>query len=440
MDYLALKNIRLVSADFQQIDESYGKFDYIICHGVFSWIPVVAQNRVLEICRDLLTQNGVAYISYNAYPGWFMRGMIRQMMLHHVSHIASPPAKIKQARALLNFIVESTQGQPTPYAEILKAEIDLLARHPDSYLFHEHLEENNRPLFFYQFMEMTTAHDLQFLGESNLANMITSNLPTRAAEALIELTADVHQRSQYTDFVTNRMFRQSLLCLKDRGLNRELDPQRIVDGYFSANIQLANPSQADEFNPEVEVAFECANGRKIQTKNSALKALVFSLRDAWPRSLSLSELAQFIEQKLTKLELMGERDSASIARLVRVNTLQMLVRGEIQVRFAQDRFCTEISKQPLGSPLARFQARTDSSVTNGRHCTINLDPIIRIVLQLCDGTRTIDDLIAEIRLQVNEGMLFLTANGPGLTESDSLAQATVHQILLHLKRNAVLVA
>ena len=137
---------------------------------------------------------------------------------------------------------------------------------------------------------------------------------------------------------------------------------------------------------------------------------------------------------------MGERDSASIARLVRVNTLQMLVRGEIQVRFAQDRFCTEISKQPLGSPLARFQARTDSSITNGRHSTINLDPVTRTLLQQCDGTRTIDDLVAEIWLQVNEGTLVITAKGPGLTESHSLAQAKVHQILLHLKRNAVLVA
>ena len=100
-------------------------------------------------------------------------------MLHHVSHIVNPVAKIKQARALLAFIVESTSGQSTPYAEILKAEIDLLAKHPDSYLFHEHLEENNRPLFFYQFMELATAHDLQFLGESNLANMITSNLPPK---------------------------------------------------------------------------------------------------------------------------------------------------------------------------------------------------------------------------------------------------------------------
>ncbi len=199
IDRLGLKNITLHVQDLQKVDASFGDFDYILCHGVFSWVPPEAQNRILEICKERLTPNGVAYISYNAYPGWFMRGMIRQMMLHHISNIPDPPTKIKQARALLSFIVDSTEGQDTPYAKILKSELDLLGKHPDSYLFHEHLEENNRPLFFYQFMELAKSFDLQFLSESSLASMITSNLPPKAAEALTKLTNDVLHRSQYTD-------------------------------------------------------------------------------------------------------------------------------------------------------------------------------------------------------------------------------------------------
>ena len=35
---------------------------------------------VLEICQRHLAPNGVAYISYNTYPGWHIRGIARDIM------------------------------------------------------------------------------------------------------------------------------------------------------------------------------------------------------------------------------------------------------------------------------------------------------------------------------------------------------------------------
>ena len=87
VDALGLKNLKLIAMDFQRLDASLGQFDYILCHGVFSWVPPEAQQCILQICQARLSTNGVAYISYNAYPGWFARGMIRQMMLPYVSQL-----------------------------------------------------------------------------------------------------------------------------------------------------------------------------------------------------------------------------------------------------------------------------------------------------------------------------------------------------------------
>src|SRR5580693_4601208 len=36
---LALKNVRLVQGDLLQVDAGWGKFDYIIAHGLYSWVP-----------------------------------------------------------------------------------------------------------------------------------------------------------------------------------------------------------------------------------------------------------------------------------------------------------------------------------------------------------------------------------------------------------------
>ena len=64
---LGLKNIQLLAQNFENIDSSFGQFDYILCHGVFSWVPPSAQHKIFEVCRDRLTPNGIAYISYNAW-------------------------------------------------------------------------------------------------------------------------------------------------------------------------------------------------------------------------------------------------------------------------------------------------------------------------------------------------------------------------------------
>ncbi|HEV3386835.1 MAG TPA: class I SAM-dependent methyltransferase, partial [Gemmata sp.] len=101
---LGLMNISLRHASIADVDESYGMFDYVICHGVFSWVPQSTQRKILDISAKCLTPNGVAYVSYNTYPGWHMRGMIRDMMRYHALRFETPDHRVKQARALLDFL------------------------------------------------------------------------------------------------------------------------------------------------------------------------------------------------------------------------------------------------------------------------------------------------------------------------------------------------
>ena len=439
IDKLGIKNITLHAQDLQNVDESFGEFDYILCHGVFSWVPPAAQNRILEISKERLTANGVAYVSYNAYPGWFMRGMIRQMMLHHIANISDPATKIKQARALLSFIVDSTEGQDTPYAKILKGELDLLGKHPDSYLFHEHLEENNRPMFFYEFMEMASKNELQFLGESSLASMITSNLPAKAAEALTKLTNDVHHRSQYTDFVTNRMFRQSLLCRKDAKPNRNIDASRLEKAHFGGAFQVEDPTQLDNLSPEVEVAFKCSNGRRLQAKNPALKALLFTLSEACPATLTSAEICKRIEKRLSELLVVGEREQMSTANIVSTNLLQMLVRGDIEFRFVADRFASEIGEHPTTSPLTRLQAAAGQPLTTQRHGMINIDPLTRLIMQSVDGSKSKADLVQHVADLARDGKLNISVKGEQPVDMGAVHRATIDKILEQLRKAALLV-
>jgi SAM-dependent methyltransferase len=60
-----LENIELRHASILDVDASWGSFDYVICHGVYSWVPPDVQRHILAIGRDCLSEGGVAYISYN---------------------------------------------------------------------------------------------------------------------------------------------------------------------------------------------------------------------------------------------------------------------------------------------------------------------------------------------------------------------------------------
>jgi SAM-dependent methyltransferase len=91
IDALELKNIRL-EADLTTLDLKGERFDYIICHGVYSWVPEAAREAILRIVGESLADNGVAYLSYNVYPGWQLRNVVRDMMVYHAGPEAGEDA------------------------------------------------------------------------------------------------------------------------------------------------------------------------------------------------------------------------------------------------------------------------------------------------------------------------------------------------------------
>ena len=145
-----LKNVECQCLDILDFDAGFGEFDYILCHGVFSWVSRPVQDRILEICASRLKPHGVAYVSYNTYPAWHTRGMIRDMMCYHVSRFPDPQTRIREARSLLEFLIQSTP-EDSPYGSILRTEAQVLRGKEDGYLFHDELEEVNAPTYFAQF-------------------------------------------------------------------------------------------------------------------------------------------------------------------------------------------------------------------------------------------------------------------------------------------------
>lgn len=217
VDTLGLKNIELHSLSLADVDQRLGSFDYILCHGVYSWVSPSNQQKILEIIEQLLTPHGVAYVSYNTYPGWHLRGLVREILCHQTAKGGEPMDQVQRARKYLDFLIQFTPEQDGIYAKILRREKEILAKTPDTYLFHEHLEELNQPLYFHEFASRASQHRLQFLSEASYQSD-EANFSSALQQQLSELARDRIDYEQQVDFLCNGTFRRTLLCRADIAL------------------------------------------------------------------------------------------------------------------------------------------------------------------------------------------------------------------------------
>lgn len=385
---LGLDNIRLMAMSISEVDEAFGTFDYILCHGVYSWVPDPVQDKILALCARQLTARGIAYVSYNTLPGWRMRGMIRDLMRYQAVQFADPGARVAQGRAILDFLAKSVPAANDAYGMLLKSELESLRHAPDYYILHEHLEDINAPLYFHEFMERAQAYGLQYLAEAEFSTMLLSNFSQEAAETLWRIAPDVIRQEQFMDFLRNRSFRQTLLVRDSQVFNRSVPAERV------AGLRVASALRPLSARPEIGSTameeFSAPNGGSLRTPNPITKAALAVLAGRWPGSIPYPKLLALAQARL------GRQDPADDATLAS-DLLQCYGSGLVELHLGPDAFVTRAGDRPLASPLARLQARRGSrQVTNLRHEMVGIDEGLGYLLALLDGSRGRKELHAAL--------------------------------------------
>ena len=376
VDDLRLENIRLEAKSILDVNETFGQFDYIICHGVYSWVPTEVQEKILDICRTNLAPQGIAYISYNTYPGWHARGMVRDMMGYHAKQFDDPTVRVAQARAFLQFVIQSVAEPDGVYGRALKEEKELLGPEADYYLFHEHLEEVNQPLYFHQFAERLAGSQLQYLGEAWFHTNLSS-FPPEVQETLQQISGDLVQLEQYLDFLTNRTFRRTLLCHESVVLDRAVDPKLVFDLELSALVHPVS-LQPDVASTEPEV-FRADDGQTISTNSPLIKAALVELFAAWPGAVPFEELCRRIGARLGGT--LPEQAREALAG----GLLQCYLSHRVALHGHGPRLVLQPGEHPLASHLARYQSEAGAPIANLRHRIIDLSPADQYVLRLLNG-------------------------------------------------------
>ena len=161
---------RIEHASILDVDRTWGEFDYIICHGVFSWVEPPCRTRFCGLPRATRA-DGVAYVSYNTYPGWHMREMVRHMMRYHARHFDEPTEQIEQARALLDFLASASRSAG-PYGQLLTGSRTTAAARPTRTCFTSISSRRTRRLFP-PVRRARGAAGLQYLSEAVVSEMLT---------------------------------------------------------------------------------------------------------------------------------------------------------------------------------------------------------------------------------------------------------------------------
>lgn len=212
-----LTNVSLVQSDIASIGSEIGTFDYIIAHGVYSWVDDGVKDALLRLIDEHLAEDGIAYVSYNTYPGWHTMEEVRQLMMFSNRDKAqfNHKEKVLHGKTIGSIVgsqilkYDNLKERNSKFLGALRS----IMQKDEYYVGHDHLEPNNDPVYFYQFNDHLEAHNLAYLCDADLTLSMVRSFDADIADTLDKLALNDHvAQEQYLDFMLDTTFRKSIIC------------------------------------------------------------------------------------------------------------------------------------------------------------------------------------------------------------------------------------
>jgi hypothetical protein len=367
--------VRFECVDLMDLPADFGMSDYIIAHGLLSWIPQPVSEGLLAVCRERLTPQGIAYVSYNTHPGSHIRDMFRDIMPDHTRGITDPHDRARESRRIVEAIADS-DASPEPLQAMVRTERDIICRKSMGSLTHDELSDDFRSLYFHEFAALAARHGLQFLFEAVYEEgQPPANVSEQAPALLDEASSKgLLAYEQCQDCRKLRRFRQSLVTHAAVALDRQAPARSLHEFHFAAPLLHKDTEQGIEFSNPL-------------TKAAAVTALPASIaaldrtRAAWPSTVAFAQLA-------------GDE---SVRQALGPSLERFFAAGLIDAH-ATARVCAhQLGERPEVWCYARWQAESDRVITPLTLTSVALDDTrIRTLVLLADGPRTIDQLAQEM--------------------------------------------
>jgi SAM-dependent methyltransferase len=385
---LSLKNIELRAMDLLDATADLGTFDYIIAHGVFAWVPPNVQDKLLSITGETLAPNGVAYVSYNSYPGAHLRTIVRDMMRYYLDDGKPHADAVAESIPFLKFIGEEFSGGDDKKAAIIGEITDTLER-PAYVVYHDELTEAYTPVYFHDFVNRAAACGLQFLGEAHLEYLRLGRFTPEVSEKIDRLCGtDRIRREQMWDFLKLRKFRSTLLVRSEVQLNENAATERIPMMYVASLAEIVGSDAAE---PQA-VEFKGPHGASLKTAHPLVKATMACVIERWPEPIPFATVLRSVEQRTG-----SQVDPGELANILLAATHA----GLMYLEAFPFQCVREPGPRPRVSAIARLQAERGWPITTQRHTALDATGDIgRFLVTLLDGTRGRKELLSDMKAAI----------------------------------------
>jgi len=384
---LGITNVRLDAGSIADLTADAGQFDYVIAHGVYSWVQDSLKAKILEICSVNLAPEGMAYVSYNALPGWLFNRAMRDLMLFHTRDIVDSEARVRAVLQLMEELVDGTDDSTDAHHVALRYFSKRLRSHADlaGYISHEYMEVYNDAFYLRDFVGAAEARGLQYVCDADHAMCHENRFPATAYAKAKEFSRDRLEVEQYLDFIRNTPFRRTLLCHGGLTLDSSYSFERIRTLFAGTDAELV------ESEPGASVVgFQTDDGRRVGIGDPSARAALEHLCRARPATVPVETLIEAVSEAVSREDMSGPAQIR--ARIGHV--LYSLWRSGLVDLFGAPRNCTGlVSEKPEGFGLARYQA-AGRYVTTMAHRSIAMDDeVASLILRHLDGTHDREALL-----------------------------------------------
>ena len=423
-------NVELCTLDLMDVGRSLGTFDYIVAHGLYSWISPDAQDELLATFARCLSPDGIASVSYNVRPGWHQLSVLRDELLFELRGIDDVSEKLGRARAYLAWLRDSLPDGGAFGPRFIE-EVTSLERLDDWGLLHEYLGPYNAPIHFHKLVARATRRGLAYLCDAEPALSADHSVLPEAEQARRKSPEELVFAEQYYDFLANRRFRRSLFCRRGVPISRVID-DRLVDGMFVSSRASLSKGALSDVRGVAPMTFRSAESG-LTTRQPTMKAALLHLESCWPRALAFPELLEAVRARVGP-STDPERDTGQLRRDLVEAFLGAI--GILTLRTHAPPCVREPGDRPVASAWARQLVKETNRVASLDQDMVLLDDVLRRLLPLLDGTRDRAALEVELEAMFERGEVevLLPDGRPGKPAPGAMDAA-----LRNLARSALLV-
>ena len=285
---LSIRNVRFVHADFKEIgDRIEGSFDYIIAHGVFSWIDDEARDRLLDISQRCLRENGLLYLNYNTQPGWSVRGLVREFLLAQTAGQGCLRDRAELARSVAVRISRASDlaaDTEQPYARLLANEFRFLLTHDSTYIAHEYLSDYNRAYWRSEFLSMLRSRDFHAVGDADF-NYTSGRLHPGLEDEFRNGGLVGRSLEDTVDLLVYRQLHSPILSFGS------FEPRPLTLGEFESLEMASSLSPTEQRTKSGSALFEHPFSHvQVETSGLAMHPALHRLHAEWPAGAPVAAL------------------------------------------------------------------------------------------------------------------------------------------------------